>query len=108
MLDQLAKLATSYIFVEGEDIGDGCFVTVIVTDDELQFDAHTGASPGSSGQCIGQVILSEFCGFPQHLPALAAHHGGGATPHVVLSHRAQPRADGGGASAAGGSPSRGR
>jgi hypothetical protein len=26
------------------------FVTVIVTDDELQFDAHTGASPGSSGQ----------------------------------------------------------
>jgi hypothetical protein len=25
-------------------------VIVIVTDDELQFDAHTGASPGSSGQ----------------------------------------------------------
>jgi hypothetical protein len=38
------------ILVEGDDIGDGFFVTVIVTDDELQFDAHTGASPGSSGQ----------------------------------------------------------
>jgi hypothetical protein len=38
------------ILVEGEDIGDGFFVTVIVTDDELQLDAHTGASPGSSGQ----------------------------------------------------------
>ena len=35
---------------EGDDIGDGLFMTVIVTDDELQFDAHTGASPGSSGQ----------------------------------------------------------
>ena len=48
------------ILGEGNDIGDGFFVTVIVTDDELQFDVHTGASPGSSGQCIGQVILSEF------------------------------------------------
>jgi hypothetical protein len=44
MFDALA------ILVEGDDIGDGFFVTVIVTDDELQFDAHTGASPGSSGQ----------------------------------------------------------
>ncbi len=48
------------ILVEGDDIGDGFFMTVIVTDDELQFDAHTGASPGSSGQCRVQVILSEF------------------------------------------------
>jgi hypothetical protein len=46
--------------VFGDDIGNGVFVTVIVTDDELQFDAHTGASPVSSGQCIEQVILSEF------------------------------------------------
>jgi hypothetical protein len=44
MFDAFAML------VEGDDIGDGFFVTVIVTDDELQFDAHTGASPGSSGQ----------------------------------------------------------
>ena len=42
MLDALVVL------VEGDDIGDGFFVTVIVTDDELQFDTHTGASPGSS------------------------------------------------------------
>ena len=45
---------------EGDDIGDGFFVTVIVTDDTWQFDAHPGTAPGSSGQCIGQVIFSEF------------------------------------------------
>ena len=38
------------ILVEGDDIGDGLFITLIVTQDELQFDTHTGASPGSSGQ----------------------------------------------------------
>jgi hypothetical protein len=42
MLDALLVL------VEGDDIGDGLFLTLIVTDDELQFDTHTGASPGSS------------------------------------------------------------
>ena len=33
---------------ERDDIGDGLFVTVVVRDDELQFDAHNRASPGSS------------------------------------------------------------
>src|SRR2546422_7727541 len=42
MLDALMVL------VEGNDIGDGLFITLIVTHDELQFDTHTGASPGSS------------------------------------------------------------
>jgi len=42
MLDALMVL------VEGDDIGDGLFMTVIVTNNELQFDTHTGASPGSS------------------------------------------------------------
>ena len=42
MLDALLVL------VEGDDIGDGLFLTLIVTDDELQFDTHTGASPGLS------------------------------------------------------------
>jgi hypothetical protein len=42
MLDALMVL------VEGEDIGDDLFITLIVTQDELQFEAHTGASPGSS------------------------------------------------------------
>ena len=42
MLDALMVL------VEGDDIGDGLFITLIVTQDELQFDTHTGASPGSS------------------------------------------------------------
>src|SRR4029434_6910167 len=34
------------VFVEGDNIGDGLFITLIVTHDELQFDTHTGASPG--------------------------------------------------------------
>ena len=42
MLDALRVL------VEGEDIGDSLFITLIVIHDELQFDTHTGASPGSS------------------------------------------------------------
>ena len=44
MLDALV------ILVEGDDIGDGFFVTLIVPNDELQFDTHTVASPGSSGR----------------------------------------------------------
>ena len=42
MLDALMVL------VEDDDIGDGLFITLIITDDKLQFDTHTGASPGSS------------------------------------------------------------
>jgi hypothetical protein len=38
------------VLVQGDHIGDGFFVTVIVTDDELQFVAHSRASPGSSGR----------------------------------------------------------
>jgi hypothetical protein len=43
-----AMLDALRVLVEGDDIGDGLFITLIVTDDELQFDTHTGASPGSS------------------------------------------------------------
>jgi hypothetical protein len=38
------------VLVEGDDIGDSFFLTVIVTNDELQCDAHRRASPGSSGR----------------------------------------------------------
>src|SRR6266702_7863694 len=38
------------VLVEGDDIGDGFFMTLIVTDDQLQFDAHRRASPGSRGR----------------------------------------------------------
>jgi hypothetical protein len=44
MLDALMVL------VQGDDVGDGLFITLIVTHDTLQFDTHTGASPGSSDQ----------------------------------------------------------
>jgi hypothetical protein len=37
------------VLVGGDDIGDGFFMAVIVRDDELQFDAHRGVSPDSSG-----------------------------------------------------------
>src|SRR4029453_661564 len=66
MLDALMVL------IEGDDIGDGLFLTLIVTQDELQFDTHTGASPGSSDRSIAQAILPKFCSYPQHLPALPA------------------------------------
>ena len=39
---QPEMLDTLGIFVEGDDIGDGLFLTLIVTHDELQFDTHTG------------------------------------------------------------------
>ena len=64
MLDALMVL------VEGDNIGDGLFLTLIVTHDELQFDTHRRASPGSSGRRRVHAILPDFCGFPQHLPAL--------------------------------------
>jgi len=57
---QPKMLDASVVLGERDDIGDGLFVTVIVRDDELQFDAHTRVSPGSSDECITQVILSEF------------------------------------------------
>jgi hypothetical protein len=44
MLDALA------VFVERDHIGDSLFLTLIAAHDELKFDTHTGASPGSSGR----------------------------------------------------------
>src|SRR5215470_6152912 len=38
------------IFVECDHIGDSLFITLITAHDELKFDTHTGASPGSSGR----------------------------------------------------------
>src|SRR5262252_6929591 len=71
---QPEMLDTLVIFVEGDDIGDGLFITRIVTHNELQFDTHPGASPSSSDRRIAQPILPEFEGYPQHLPALAVYH----------------------------------
>jgi hypothetical protein len=42
MLDALV------VFVEGDHLGDGRFLTLMAAQGELQFDTHTGASPGSS------------------------------------------------------------
>ena len=64
MLDALLVL------VEGADIGAGLCLTLIVTDDELQFDTHSRAAPGSRGRRRGHAILPDFGGFPQHLHAL--------------------------------------
>jgi hypothetical protein len=47
---QPEMLEALVVLVEGKDLGDGFFLTVIVTDDAWQFDAHSRASPGSSGR----------------------------------------------------------
>jgi hypothetical protein len=38
------------VFVQRNHISDGLFLTLIAVHDELKFDTHTGASPGSSGR----------------------------------------------------------
>jgi hypothetical protein len=81
MLDALMVL------VEDEDIGDSLFLTLIVTQDELQFDTHTGASPGLSDRGRAQAILPEFCSYPQHLPALSTSY-----PSTVLGSTSKTRA----------------
>ena len=60
------------VFGERNNIGDGLFVTVIAADDQLEFDAHRGGSPGSSGRGRIWTILPDLGGLPQHLHALAA------------------------------------
>src|SRR5262245_15802822 len=57
---------------EGDSSEDCGFrsCSFIVTNDALQFDTHTGVSPGASGRSIAPAILPDFHGFPQHLPAL--------------------------------------
>src|SRR5215471_7619940 len=47
---QPEMLDTLVVLVEGDDIGAGFFMTVIVTDDEWQCDAHSRTSPGSCGK----------------------------------------------------------
>ena len=43
-------LKAAVVFLQGDDISDGFFLAIIITKYELQFDAHGGASPGSSGR----------------------------------------------------------
>jgi hypothetical protein len=40
---QPEMLDASVVLLEGDDIGDGLFLTRIATYDELKFDTHTGA-----------------------------------------------------------------
>jgi hypothetical protein len=70
---QPQMLDTLVVLVEGDHIGGSLFLTLIAAHDELQFDTHTGASPGSSGRGMIQVILPELIHNPQHLPALLDH-----------------------------------
>ena len=51
MLDALIVL------IEGDDIGDSLFITLIVTHDELQFDTHTGASPGAHSAPLWNLLI---------------------------------------------------
>src|SRR5712692_2297608 len=47
---QTEMLDTLAVFVERDHIGDDLFLTLIAAHDELKFDTHRGASPGSSGR----------------------------------------------------------
>ena len=47
---QTEMLDASVVFVEGDHIGDGLFLTLIAAHDALKFDTHTEASPGASGR----------------------------------------------------------
>jgi hypothetical protein len=67
-------LNASAVLVEGDHIGDGLFLTLIAAQDELQFDTHTGASPGSSGRGMTQAMVPEVLHDPQHLPALLLNY----------------------------------
>jgi hypothetical protein len=56
---QPERLDALRALVQGNDNGDGFFMTFIVTDDELQFAAHRGASPGSrAGEGIESFYAS--------------------------------------------------
>src|SRR6266436_109803 len=63
---QTEMLDASVVFVEGDHIGDGLFLTLIAAHDALKFDTHTEASPGSSGRCMMQAILPESSQVPGH------------------------------------------
>jgi hypothetical protein len=56
---QPQMLDTLVVLVEGNHIGDSLLLPLIAVHDELQFDTHTGASPGSSGRGMIQVIVPE-------------------------------------------------
>jgi hypothetical protein len=43
-------LDAAVVLVKGDHIGNGLFLTLIAAHDELKFDTHTEASPGSSGR----------------------------------------------------------
>lgn len=58
------------VFLQGDNIGDGGFLAIIITKDALPCDAHEGASLGSHGGEMVQAILPAFADYPQHLPAL--------------------------------------
>ena len=68
MLDALA------VFVERDHAGDSLFLTLIAAYDELKFDTHTGASPGSSGRGMIQAIVPELIYNPLYHLSRAGDH----------------------------------
>jgi hypothetical protein len=45
---QAQRLKAAVVFLQGDESGDGCFLALIITTNELHFDAQGDASPGSS------------------------------------------------------------
>jgi hypothetical protein len=70
--------------VQGKDIGDGFFMTFIVTDDELPFDAHRGAFPGSrAGEGIESFYASCLISPSIFMLSLNSRSRGEGTPHPL-------------------------
>ncbi len=46
---QTQMLNASVVFLQGDDIGDGFFLAIIIINNELKFDAHGACSSSSGG-----------------------------------------------------------
>jgi hypothetical protein len=53
---------------ESDGLGDGRFLTGIVTQDGVPRDTHRGAALGARDSGNAQAILPDVHGVPQHLP----------------------------------------
>src|SRR5215475_11845369 len=62
------------VFVACDHLGDRLFLTFIAAHDELKFDTHTGASPGSSGREMIQAIVPELIYNPLYHLSRAGDH----------------------------------
>src|SRR6267378_4054551 len=68
---QTQMLNASVVFLQGDDIGDGFFLAIIIINNELKFDAHGACSSSSGGGGMASIMASAtpscFCTTQKHL-----------------------------------------